>query len=277
MSVENNKALARRVVTAFNAGDVSMSATMFTDDLEYRLAGYPDVHGREQFTNFVLEIRRSFPDFTFTIEDVVAEGDKVAFRFVARGTHRGTLQGIPPTNKPSFFEPGVFGWPEHACRGCSLGADQVAHLAHLNARDTTLAYASRAPQKDIERLKARMGWKMPWYTITDSFDIDFGVDQWHGHNAFIRDGDKVFRTYFINERGDEAMGTVWSYLDMTALGRQEIWENSPEGYPQERPYKWWNWHDNYDAEPTPHPKWLDILTDPVGAAARRREEEAKAS
>src|SRR5580693_1142898 len=54
----------------------------------------------------------------------------------------------------AFFEPVVFGWPEHACRGCSLGADQVGHVAHLNARDTTLAYASRAPQKDIERLKA---------------------------------------------------------------------------------------------------------------------------
>ena len=77
----------------------------------------------------------------------------------------------------AFFEPGVFGWPEHACRGCSLGADQVAHLAHLNARDTTLAYASRAPQADIARLKARMGWEMPWYTITDSFDADFGVDR----------------------------------------------------------------------------------------------------
>ena len=89
----------------------------------------------------------------------------------------------------AFFEPGVFGWPEHACRGCSLGADQVSHLAHLNARDTTLAYASRAPQPDIARLKARMGWEMPWYTITDSFDTDFGVDQWHGHNAFIRDGE----------------------------------------------------------------------------------------
>src|SRR5260370_1220352 len=74
----------------------------------------------------------------------------------------------------AFFEPGVFGWPEHACRGCSLGADQVAHLAHLNARDTTLAYASRAQQADIARLKARMGWEMPWYTITDSFDVDFG-------------------------------------------------------------------------------------------------------
>jgi predicted dithiol-disulfide oxidoreductase (DUF899 family) len=97
----------------------------------------------------------------------------------------------------AFFEPGVFGWPDHGCRGCSLGADQVSHLAHLHARDTTLAYASRATQKEIERLKARMGWKMPWYTITDSFDADFGVDEWHGHNVFFRDGERVFRTYFI--------------------------------------------------------------------------------
>ena len=95
-------------------------------------------------------------------------------------------------------------------------------------------YASRAPQADIARLKARMGWKMPWYTITDSFDADFGVDEWHGHNVFIRDGERVFRTYFINGRGDEAMGTTWSYLDMTALGRQETWEDLPEGYPQSR-------------------------------------------
>src|SRR5919106_4326359 len=62
----------------------------------------------------------------------------------------------------AFFEPGVFGWPDHACRGCSFGADQVAHLAHLNARDTTLVWASRASQADIARLKARMGWEMPW-------------------------------------------------------------------------------------------------------------------
>ena len=145
----------------------------------------------------------------------------------------------------AFFEPGVNGWPEHACVGCSFVADQVAHLAHLNARDTTLAFASRAPQKDIERLKVRMGWKMPWYTITDSFDTDFDVDEWHGHNAFIRDGDKIFRTYFINSRGDEAMGSTWAYLDITALGRQEEQEDSPEGYPQTPPYGWWNYHDAY--------------------------------
>ena len=71
----------------------------------------------------------------------------------------------------------------------------------------------------------------PWYTITDDFDADFGVDEWHGTNAFIRDGDRVFRTYFINARGDEAMGSTWSYLDMTALGRQEEWEDSPRGLP----------------------------------------------
>ena len=107
----------------------------------------------------------------------------------------------------AFFEPGVVGWPEHACVGCSMVADQVAHPAHLNARDTTLVFASRAPQTDIERLKARMGWQLiPWYTITDGFDKDFGVDEWHGTNAFIRDGDRVFRTYFINNRGDEADG-----------------------------------------------------------------------
>jgi len=159
----------------------------------------------------------------------------------------------------AFFEPGVFGWPDHACRGCSLGADQVSHLSHLNARDTTLAYASRAPQQDIERLKARMDWKMPWYTITDSFDTDFGVDEWHGTNAFIREDDKVFRTYFINNRGDEAMGSTWSYLDMTALGRQETWEDSPAGYPQTPPYKWWNWHDEYASSASPDPRWVKVV------------------
>ena len=105
-----------------------------------------------------------------------------------------------------FFEPGVKGWPEHGCPGCSFVADQVAHLAHLNARDTTLAFASRAPQPDIERWKARMGWEMPWYTITDDFDADFGVGEWHGTNAFLRDGDRIFRTYFINSAATRRWG-----------------------------------------------------------------------
>jgi predicted dithiol-disulfide oxidoreductase (DUF899 family) len=146
----------------------------------------------------------------------------------------------------AFFEPGVNGWPEHACVGCSLMADQVSDLAHLHARDTSLVFASRAPQADIQRMTARMGWTIPWYTITDGFDADFGVGEWHGHNAFVRDGDRIFRTYFVNDRGDEGMGTTWSYLDITALGRQEEWEDSPEGYPQTPPYRWWQYHDMYE-------------------------------
>jgi predicted dithiol-disulfide oxidoreductase (DUF899 family) len=155
----------------------------------------------------------------------------------------------------AFFEPGVHGWPEHACRGCSMIADHIGNLAHLNARDTTLVFASRAPQPDIVRLKARMGWHMPWYTITDDFDVDFGVNEWHGTNAFIHDSDRVFRTYFLNGRGDEALGNTWSYLDMTALGRQEDWEDSPEGYPQSPPYEWWNWNDKYGDPASSSEEW----------------------
>jgi predicted dithiol-disulfide oxidoreductase (DUF899 family) len=177
----------------------------------------------------------------------------------------------------AFFEPGVYGWPDHACRGCSFLADQVAHLAHLNARDTTLVFASRAPQADIERLKARMEWEMPWYTITDDFDTDFGVNEWHGTNAFIRDDDgKIFRTYFINNRGDEAMGSTWSYLDMTALGRQEEWEDSPEGYPQTPPYTWWNWHDEYDNAASSR-QWEEKVRGGIeaGQASARKARDAK--
>ena len=128
----------------------------------------------------------------------------------------------------AFFEPGVKGWPEHACVGCSMMADQVAHPAHLNARDTTLVFASRAPQKDIKRLKARMDWEFIQWTPsrTNSTRTSAwmnGMARMHS-SATAR---SVFRTYFINDRGDEQMGSTWNYLDITALGRQEEWEDSP--------------------------------------------------
>ncbi|MGE2832998.1 DUF899 domain-containing protein [Mycobacterium sp. SMC-4] len=154
----------------------------------------------------------------------------------------------------AFMDPGVHGWPEHGCVGCSLMADHIGNLAHLNARDTTLVYASRGSQADLARIKERMGWDIPWYTMLaderGAFDTDFDVDQWHGTNAFIRwpgeDGeDQIYRTYFINDRGDEAFVNTWNLLDMTALGRQETWEDSPPGYPQSAPYEWWCWHDAY--------------------------------
>src|SRR4026209_60208 len=113
----------------------------------------------------------------------------------------------------AFFEPGVKGWSEHACIGCSMVADQVAHPAHLNARDTTLVFASRAPQADIQGLKERHAWEhIPWFTITDDFDKGFGVEEGRGTNAFIRHDDRIFRSYFVDARGDEQMGNTWNYL-----------------------------------------------------------------
>ena len=145
----------------------------------------------------------------------------------------------------TYAEGGLY--PKRACVGCSFVADQVAHPAHLSGRDTSLAFISRAPQSEIRGLQERMGWDhIPWYEITDDFDKDFGVGEWHGTNAFIREGDRIFRTYFVDARGDERMGSTWSYLDITALGRQEEWEDSPDGYPQTPPYGWWNYHDSYE-------------------------------
>ena len=175
------------------------------------------------------------------------------------------------------------------CDGCSMFVDQVGHLAHLHARDTSFALVSRAAADRLQAYRERMGWNIPWYSSADSdFNVDLGLSparpepdsyqdgERFGLSAFLRDGDAVYRTYFTDGRGVEALFSVWTLLDVTPLGRQETWEDSPEGYPQTQPYKWWNWHDNYDKEPTPHPKWVDIITDPYAAAARRREEEAKA-
>jgi predicted dithiol-disulfide oxidoreductase (DUF899 family) len=146
-----------------------------------------------------------------------------------------------------FFEPGVARWPEAGCGGCSMFVDNIGHLAHLHARDTSLVVVSRAPQSDIERFKERMGWTIPWFTTTDDFSWDFDVPEYFGLNVFLRDGEEVFRTYFANGRAAEAIGSVWSLLDLTSLGRQETWEDSPEGYPQDPPYTWWRLHDEYES------------------------------
>ena len=110
-----------------------------------------------------------------------------------------------------FFEPGVAGWPERGCRGCSFVADQVAHLAHLNARDTTLAFVSRAPQADIERWKARMGWEPSRGTRSPTTSTPTSAStSGTAPTPSSATDDRIFRTYFIDSRGDEAMGSTWS-------------------------------------------------------------------
>ncbi len=152
-----------------------------------------------------------------------------------------------------MFAPGVGGWPTAGCPGCSLVVDQIAHLAHLHARDTSFTLVSRAPRSRIQSYQKRMGWAIPWYSSSESdFNDDFGVTtpkgETFGLSVFLRDGDSVYRTYFTNGRGVEALGSVWTLLDLTPYGRQEEWEDSPEGWPQTPPYEWWRRHDEYGSE-----------------------------
>ena len=146
------------------------------------------------------------------------------------------------------------------CDGCSMVVDQVGHPAHLHARDTSFALVSRAPVEKIEPYKKRMGWTIPWYSSFDSdFNPDFGVTPGaaarpvsgrrdFGLSVFLRDDDDVYRTYFTRLRGVEVLGSVWTYLDLTPLGRQEEWEDSPEGWPQGPLYDWWRRHDEYEED-----------------------------
>jgi predicted dithiol-disulfide oxidoreductase (DUF899 family) len=141
--------------------------------------------------------------------------------------------------------------------------DQIPHLAHLHARDVSFALVSRAPLAAIEPFRKRMGWTIPWYSSFETdFSHDFGVGpavpkkgeyqdgENFGLSVLLRDGGEIFRTYFTTARGVEALGSVWSFLDVTPFGRQEKWEDSPPGYPQTEPYQWWRRHDEYGREKT---------------------------
>lgn len=158
-----------------------------------------------------------------------------------------------------MFAPGVDGWPAAGCVGCSFFVDQIGNLAHLHARDASMCLVSRAPLANIERYKQRMGWSIAWFSSSGSdFNSDFGVTtaagETFGLSVLLREGDQVFRTYFTSERGVEALGSTWTFLDLTPLGRQENWEQSPPGWPQSPPYRWWRRHDSYDTErPNDHP------------------------
>src|SRR5439155_16887577 len=150
-----------------------------------------------------------------------------------------------------MFAPGVHGWPESGCDGCSMFVDNVGHLAHLHARDTSFALVSLAPREQLEAYRKRMRWDVPWYSSAGSdFNVDFGVSTDRGEtfalSVFLRDGDSVFRTYSTAGRGVEALGSGWTFLDLTPLGRQEDWEDSPDGSPQTPRYEWWRRHDEYE-------------------------------
>jgi predicted dithiol-disulfide oxidoreductase (DUF899 family) len=148
-----------------------------------------------------------------------------------------------------MFAPPVSGWPDAGCVGCSMVTDQFGHLAHFHARDTSFCLVSRAPLKNIEKYKKRMGWTYPWYSSDGTdFNKDLGLTtekhEMYGLSVFIHDGKQVYRTYFTNGRGVEGL-SIWTFLDLTPLGRQEDWQDSPAGGARSKPGSWWRRHDEY--------------------------------
>lgn len=150
----------------------------------------------------------------------------------------------------AMLEPGA-----EPCSGCSMVMDNIGHnLAHVNVRDTSFVFTSPAPQSEIIALQKRMGWDAPWYTDHQRRFADaFGAGKGFAVNVFIRDDENgLYRTYFTTDRGGELFDTHFRLLDLTPYGRQELWEDSPKGWPQTAPYEWWRMHDEYDtARPEP--------------------------
>lgn len=134
------------------------------------------------------------------------------------------------------------------CGGCATFSDNLAEHSqlHLNARDTRLILMSPAPQEEIGVLRRRFGWPVPWYSAYgNDFYPDLGLGGGFGLSVLLRDGDEVFRTYFTTARGVDRLRLDFNLLDLTPYGRQEQWEDSPAGWPQDPTMGWLKLRDEY--------------------------------
>jgi predicted dithiol-disulfide oxidoreductase (DUF899 family) len=119
------------------------------------------------------------------------------------------------------------------CEGCTWLTAQVRELSYIHARDVTYAVLCQGPYEESVRYRNFMGWEMPWYSAEKSLQtLLVGREVGHFHLVFyLRQGNKVFETYWTTGRGGEAMDNSYDLLDMTVYGRQESWEDSPPGWP----------------------------------------------
>jgi predicted dithiol-disulfide oxidoreductase (DUF899 family) len=120
------------------------------------------------------------------------------------------------------------------CEGCTFFTTQVRELSHLHCRDVTYATFCQGPYQESVRYRNFMGWEMPWYSAQDSLDtLLVGREAGMMHLVcYVRQGSNVFETYWTWMRGVEAMDNSYRLLDLTVYGRQELWEDSPAGWPQ---------------------------------------------
>jgi predicted dithiol-disulfide oxidoreductase (DUF899 family) len=120
------------------------------------------------------------------------------------------------------------------CEGCTLFTTQVSELSYLHSRDITFASFCQGPYDESARYRDFMGWTVPWYSAVPSLDellVGREIGLFH-LVCYLRDGDRVFETYWTKRRGVEAMDYNYALMDLTAYGRQEPWEDSPAGWPR---------------------------------------------
>lgn len=121
----------------------------------------------------------------------------------------------------------------HQCEGCTMNIGQVRELGYLHARDVTFAVLCQGPFDESNRYREFMDWEFPWYSVpATSVDALIAGRHFGMRVCYLRDGDRVFETYWTTARGQEIMGSSYLMLDATVYGRQEAWEDSPEGWPQ---------------------------------------------
>lgn len=134
------------------------------------------------------------------------------------------------------------------CTGCATFTDNLDNQAqaHLNARDTRVILVAPAPQEELEVLRQRFGWQVPWYSsYGTSFSDDLGLGGLFGISVLLRDGDEVYRSYHTTGRGVDRLRLDFNLLDLTPYGRQEEWEDSPSGWPQGPTMGWLHPRDEY--------------------------------
>jgi predicted dithiol-disulfide oxidoreductase (DUF899 family) len=121
------------------------------------------------------------------------------------------------------------------CEGCTWCTTHVAELSYLHSRDITYAVFCQGPYDESSRYREFMGWDMPWYSAEASLDallVGRQIGLMH-LVCYVRNGDRVFETYWTNRRGVEEMDYSLALMDLTVYGRREPWEDSPPGWPQE--------------------------------------------
>ena len=132
------------------------------------------------------------------------------------------------------------------CEGCTFNTSHINELSYLHSRDVTYATFCEGPYEEASRYRDFMGYTVPWYSVPLESVGPLVADRHFGILVcYLRDGDEIYETYWTTGRGDEVMAPSYGLLDLTVYGRQEFWEDSPEGYPQTAPYQWWRRHDEY--------------------------------